>query len=321
MKSNIARRLPGGIMFVWRKKINFLEKNAFFDNYAKYWNEVFFFGGKNVNYKKYLMTEAYFEIGNLKIPALKNKSEIKTFMMEFADLLLPYLVDAYSFDYHMIEDRFVEGPYEIDENVSLNKDDVVIDCGANMGLFSLVSLAKGCKVYAFEPSTYMIKNFLEKIEIDNKEHFFIEKYALVNETNKKIEMTDPTGGNLGNSHMVNIDRKQKEVEDDNRINYEKKENVTFVEGISLDDWVERNNITKIDFIKADIEGAERLLLKGATNVLKNLHPKLAICTYHFKDDPEILEDIIKKANPNYVIRHRYLKLYAYVPLDMEQQNQ
>jgi hypothetical protein len=31
------------------------------------------------------------------------------------------------------------------------------------------------------------------------------------------------------------------------------------------------------------------------------------------DDKEVLEDIVKSANPNYVIEHRYKKMYGYVP--------
>lgn len=81
---------------------------------------------------------------------------------------------------------------------------------------------------------------------------------------------------------------------------------------TLDDFVKENNITKIDFIKADIEGAERLMLSGATNVLKTLKPKLSICTYHLPDDPQVLEDIIITANPDYKVIHSCDKLFAYV---------
>lgn len=86
-----------------------------------------------------------------------------------------------------------------------------------------------------------------------------------------------------------------------------------VETTTIDTFVQENNITKIDFIKVDIEGAERLMLKGAKKTLQTLKPKLAICTYHFKDDPMVLEAIIKEANPNYIVNHRWKKLYAYVP--------
>jgi hypothetical protein len=76
--------------------------------------------------------------------------------------------------------------------------------------------------------------------------------------------------------------------------------------------VEENNIECVDFIKADIEGFEREMLKGATNVLKKFAPKLAICTYHLHDDPEVLEKIIKEANPDYTVVHLKRKLYACV---------
>lgn len=47
-------------------------------------------------------------------------------------------------------------------------------------------------------------------------------------------------------------------------------------------------------------------------MLKEFAPKLAICTYHLTDDKEVLERLIKEANKNYIIEHRYKKLYAYV---------
>jgi hypothetical protein len=72
------------------------------------------------------------------------------------------------------------------------------------------------------------------------------------------------------------------------------------------------DIKKIDFIKVDIEGAERDMLRGATNVLKTFAPKLAICTYHLPDDPMVLEDIILEANPKYKVVHLKMKLFACV---------
>jgi hypothetical protein len=79
---------------------------------------------------------------------------------------------------------------------------------------------------------------------------------------------------------------------------------------TLDQFVEEQGISKIDFIKADIEGAERDMLKGAQKVLKRFAPKLAICTYHLRDDPFILGKIITDANPDYRIVFLKKKLYA-----------
>lgn len=49
---------------------------------------------------------------------------------------------------------------------------------------------------------------------------------------------------------------------------------------TLDNFVKENNIEKVDFIKADIEGAECDMLIGATETIRKFHPKLAICIYH-----------------------------------------
>jgi len=85
-----------------------------------------------------------------------------------------------------------------------------------------------------------------------------------------------------------------------------------IEIITLDKYVEDNQLERIDFIKADIEGAERNMLKGASHVLKTFAPKLAICTYHLPDDPEILEKLILEANPHYTLVHLKNKLFAAV---------
>jgi hypothetical protein len=81
---------------------------------------------------------------------------------------------------------------------------------------------------------------------------------------------------------------------------------------TLDRFVEENKLERVDFIKADIEGAERDMLRGSSHVLKTFAPKLAICTYHLLDDPEVLEKIIKEANPAYTVKYLRHKLFAAV---------
>ena len=69
----------------------------------------------------------------------------------------------------------------------------------------------------------------------------------------------------------------------------------------------------IDFIRANIEGSERDMLRGAKNVLQHYAPKLAISTNHLPDDPKVLEDIILEFNPKYkIIQFRKNILFAQV---------
>ena len=89
-----------------------------------------------------------------------------SFYMETEDLLCPALQDT--------ERDYCEGPYEL-ENVILKENDVVIDCGSNIGLFSLHAASKGCKVYAFEPDKknrllleQVCKQFEKNIHISEK---------------------------------------------------------------------------------------------------------------------------------------------------------
>jgi FkbM family methyltransferase len=50
--------------------------------------------------------------------------------------------------------------------------------------------------------------------------------------------------------------------------------------VSIDDFVEENNLSKVDFIKTDIEGAEPNALIGAEKTIKKFKPRLAISIYH-----------------------------------------
>ena len=94
--------------------------------------------------------------------------------------------------------------------------------------------------------------------------------------------------------------------------YERDHASPLVKVTTIDQFVSENQIRKVDFIKADIEGTERYMLKGATETLRRFAPKLAICTYHLKDDPLVLDSIIKEANPAYTVMHTRHQLFASV---------
>ena len=190
-----------------------------------------------------------------------------------------------------------EGPYSyINENfrVHVESGDYVIDAGAWIGDFSALASYYGAKVYAFEPSSHNFK-YLEE----------------TSKLNPNI-ITVPMGLGSGKETMFVEQGKFGSVSNNlvkEAVSEEK------IEITSLDDFVRINDIRKIDFIKSDIEGAEREMLKGATYVLRNFAPKLAICTYHLPDDPEVIKDIILNANPSYTIIQKRMKLYAAVIKD------
>ena len=91
------------------------------------------------------------------------------------------------------------------------------------------------------------------------------------------------------------------------------EDASLIETTTLDDFVRENNLERVDFIKSDIEGFERKLLAGAQETLRRFAPKLALCTYHLPDDPEVMEALIKQANPKYNVVQKRKKLFASVP--------
>ncbi|MEE9379666.1 MAG: FkbM family methyltransferase [Candidatus Lokiarchaeia archaeon] len=72
-----------------------------------------------------------------------------------------------------------------------------------------------------------------------------------------------------------------------------------VKTITLDDFVEKNHISKIDFIKMDIEGSEYDVLIGAKETISKFKPKLAISLYHNIDHFYKIPKFIDSLNLNY----------------------
>lgn len=214
---------------------------------------------------------------------------------EFSEIVLPSLIGN--------NDYLFEGPYEFG-NVTIEKEDIVFDLGANVGLFSGVAAVKGAHVYAFEPTPITLE-YLKK-SISFYDNVTICPYAV----------SDTTGNA---EFYVNADFSESTLLGSNTLLERDKNSlgchfeVIRVNTITVDEFVEQHEIPRVDFIKADIEGAERDMLKGARRTLAKLAPKLALCTYHLPDDPEVMEKLILEANPNYIVEHSYSKLYAYCP--------
>lgn len=234
-------------------------------------------------------TNGMFDFGIFKVPVPDEKDR-SSFLLEFIDLVYPHIYPKNKYSKKYLQ---FEGHYE-QFGVNVKSGDIVIDAGASIGFFSGYAASKGAHVYSFEPMPNSLK-YLYNTSISNKlllGRIEVIPLALHEKKCKLHFSIDET--NIGSASAI-MKRNDKTVE---------------VEAISLDDWVLENKIPRIDFIKADIEGSERHLLVGSTEILQKFKPKLAICTYHFKDDPEVLEKIILSANPCYKVYHSSHKLFA-----------
>jgi FkbM family methyltransferase len=94
------------------------------------------------------------------------------------------------------------------------------------------------------------------------------------------------------------------------------ENAEEVTVYAIDDYFKEQHI---DFIKADIEGYELNMLKGAKSVIKRDMPLLSVCLYHNASDMYSIPLFIKELCDDYTLEIRHhtyglfdTVLYAYV---------
>jgi FkbM family methyltransferase len=80
------------------------------------------------------------------------------------------------------------------------------------------------------------------------------------------------------------------------------------ETITIDDYVDRKRIDRVDLIKMDIEGAERLALTGAMDTIRRDRPRLAICLYHRWDDVIEIPRLILSSGVPYRLGFKWVEL-------------
>jgi FkbM family methyltransferase len=173
-------------------------------------------------------------------------------------------------------------------------DDIVLDAGANCGHLSIFFsklVGKEGLVYAFEPDVINIEriNRNKQLNKDLFDNIKIEELLLWDE-NKLVDFYE--AGTVGSS-AVWIPDADKCVQK---------------QAVRIDDWVLKNNIKKLDFIKMDIEGAEIEALVGCVQTIEALKPNFAIASYHIVNgEPTYIkvEAFFKKMNyPYQTVRFR-----------------
>jgi len=69
---------------------------------------------------------------------------------------------------------------------------------------------------------------------------------------------------------------------------------------TIDSLAESLTLTRVDFIKLDIEGTEKKAIAGARGTMTRFHPRLAIATEHLDDDPVAIPAAIQALALDYV---------------------
>jgi FkbM family methyltransferase len=77
----------------------------------------------------------------------------------------------------------------------------------------------------------------------------------------------------------------------------------------VDDFVFERGLSKVDFIKLDVEGHELPALRGATSTIRTFRPKLAVSVYHLHYDVHALTLFIRDACPWYKFYLRHNATY------------
>ena len=166
--------------------------------------------------------------------------------------------------------------------VSVHDSDVVIDVGAHLGTFTRIALQHGARlVVAVEPDPVNAFCFARTFasEIADGRVRLVEAAAWHSPGSLNFEI-----GNASQTGRVMASGSARAV---------------VVRAVRLDDMADELKLGRVDFIKMDIEGAERHALAGARRLLAVHKPRLAICIYHAPDDPEVVPRVVRDANGTY----------------------
>ncbi len=163
--------------------------------------------------------------------------------------------------------------------------DTVLDCGANIGVYTRLALDAGAKkVIAIEPGPENVealrRNF--KDEIASGRVVIVPKGVWDKDDFLTLKV-DPNN-TAANTFVMELKDGKMGVQ---------------VPLTTIDKLVAELNLDRVDYIKMDIEGAEQRALRGARETLAKFHPRLALSAYHVPDDPVKIPEIVKQGWPGY----------------------
>jgi FkbM family methyltransferase len=138
-----------------------------------------------------------------------------------------------------------------------------IGCADGGDTLDFINTFENLKIYCFEPEPKNIKLVKEKINYPN--HFLFE--GVISDVNSEIIFNRSRTDNPSDlSYSGSIKKPKEHLNEWSFIKFD--EQIT-VKSITLDKFSDDNNIDIIDFIWADVQGAEENLILGGLNTLNN----------------------------------------------------
>lgn len=160
-------------------------------------------------------------------------------------------------------------------------DRFVIDCGANIGLFTLDALRNGAeRVVCFEPAPETAACLRENVRQDPRV-MIVEKGAW--DKDETLYFSTSVAQNPGSHHVSDSGNIQIQV-------------------TTIDAVVSSLDFPRVDLIKMDIEGAETKALRGARTTIRKFHPRICVATEHTDDlhaNAAAVIETVREIDPNY----------------------
>jgi FkbM family methyltransferase len=162
--------------------------------------------------------------------------------------------------------------------------DVVLDCGANIGMFTRTALTRGARlVIAIEPAPRTLDALRRNLEAEIRTGRVIVYPKGVWDREAQMDLSLNEANQGGNSVVLPGGTSPKAT----------------VPLTTIDNIVAQLQLPRVDFIKMDIEGSEKAAITGGTNTLRRFRPRLSISAEHLPDDFTAIPSLINSIEPRY----------------------
>ncbi len=175
--------------------------------------------------------------------------------------------------------------YDFPEGFEINPGDVVLDCGAHVGVFAARALSRGARlVVAIEPSPKNLVCLRRNFETEIQEGRVMVIPKGVWDKEDTLTLYTHEHNSAADSFVIQINPSGTVV------------NVPLT---TIDLLVEELGLGQVDFIKMDIKGAAVRALDGARRTLRRDQPRLSIATEENDDHPALVSRWVSESGLGY----------------------